>query len=113
LDQNNRVQLDLFKLSIDQIEKAIPIPLSINMKGFSSMHPTVSSSGNKLYFSSDRPGGYGGMDLYYVKIINGEISNEIVNLGADINSSADESFPFIFDDKTLFYSTNQNSSKKF
>jgi hypothetical protein len=113
LDQNNRVQLDLFKLSIDQIEKAIPIPLSINIKGFSSMHPTVSSSGNKLYFSSDRPGGYGGMDLYYVKIINGEISNEIVNLGADINSSADESFPFIFDDKTLFYSTNQNSSKKF
>lgn len=59
-----------------------------------------------LYFSSNRPGGYGGMDLYYVKRLpNGEWGLA-KNMGPVINSPYDEDAPFIHPDgKTLFFSS--------
>jgi outer membrane protein OmpA-like peptidoglycan-associated protein len=70
-------------------------------------HPTLSADNQKLYFSSNRKGGYGGMDLYVsYKQTNGDWGKPI-NLGASINSNKNEVFPFIHDDGTLYFSSSK------
>lgn len=69
-------------------------------------HASLSADGNSLYFTSDRKGGYGGLDIYVsLRKLGGEWS-EAKNLGPTINTSSDERAPYIHPDgKTLFYST--------
>ena len=101
------IQLDLYSLDYSSSNKKSAGSLSINLEGYSSIHPSVSTSDRKLYFSSDRPGGFGGMDLYYVTILPNNGFGIPVNLGPDINSSADEIFPFIYNERFLIYSTKK------
>lgn len=65
-----------------------------------------SPDGNTIYFSSNRPGGYGGKDLYRVtRLPNGKWSQP-VNLGAGINTPYDEDAPFIHPDgRRLYFSS--------
>lgn len=79
--------------------------LNFNSIDHSCMHPFVSNDGNKLYFSSNREGGFGGYDLYYVQWINGSWT-EPINLGKYINSLDDEMFPYILNDTILYFSSN-------
>ncbi len=76
----------------------------INSKNWESQ-PSISSNGKLLYFTSDRPGGYGGTDLWVSKF--GEKGwEEPTNLGPEINTSKDEQFPFIHSDGvTLYFSS--------
>ena len=106
--KNNLIQLDLFSIPFENSKGKIAIPLSINGQNYSTMHPSISPDGNRLYFSSDRPGGFGGMDLYFVDILEENKLGKPVNLGPDINSSFDEVFPFSFSENILFYSSNNN-----
>jgi len=71
----------------------------------------VNSNGNVYIVASDRPGGYGGMDLYRVVVFaNGDLS-EPQNLGPVINSEFDETSPFLLpDDRTLFFSSDNRKS---
>ena len=105
LDKNNKIQLDLFQLPFEEIVKKIPSPLSINVDGYSTLHPSISPDGKLLYFASDRPGGFGGMDLYFVPLEKGVVTGEVTNLGPDINTSEDEVFPFLYENDILFYSS--------
>ena len=109
------IQLDIYSWPFGSNQKQTASPLSFNVKGYATIHPAVSSQNRRLYFASDRPGGYGGMDLYYVNMLsNGNYSSPI-NLGPDINSVGDEIFPFIFSENYLFYSrktTNGSLSLK-
>ncbi len=105
------IQLDLYSLDYSEIDKKIASPLSINVNGYSTLHPAVSPKKRRLYFSSDRPGGYGGMDLYYVAILPNKSLGIPVNLGPDINTPADEIFPFIYNEKFLFYNNKSPEGK--
>ena len=108
-DKKKTVQLNLYQLnSSDLFSNKMATPLPFNENGNSSMHPAITPDGKRLYFASDRPGGYGGMDLYYINLLNGENSTP-VNLGPDINTTADEVFPFVFNDKYLFFSSNRKN----
>tara|TARA_A100001011_G_scaffold80233_1_gene83286 strand:+ start:7975 stop:10104 length:2130 start_codon:yes stop_codon:yes gene_type:complete len=111
--KTKNIQLAIFQIPLDKFGKEMPKLLELNFDGYSSIHPTISADGKVLYFSSDRPGGYGGMDLYYVDIEDDKIAGEITNMGPDINTENDEVFPFIFSDKYLFYSSNKGSNEKF
>ena len=94
------------------------IPFSINNDHYSVMHPTISNDGNKIFFSSDIPGGYGGLDLYYCEIlgirekkINGKLKkinklSDPINLGNKINTEGNEVFPYFMNDNVLFYSSD-------
>ena len=111
LDKNNKIQLDLFQLPFEEIEKKIPSPLSINVDGYSTLHPSISPDGKRLYFASDRPGGFGGMDLYFVPLEKGVVIGEVTNLGPDINTSEDEVFPFLYENDILFYSSRTTEKR--
>ncbi len=106
LDQKKTVQLNLYQILLSEMnENKTPTALPINVEGFSTMHPSINRAGTILYFASDRPGGFGGMDLYSVRMTEGVFSDP-VNLGADINTAGDEVFPFTYDEQFMFYSSN-------
>jgi len=70
-------------------------------------HCTLTPDGENMYFVSDRPGGFGGRDIYrIVRLPNGEWS-EAQNMGPGINTEFDEDSPFIaVNNKTLYYASN-------
>lgn len=74
-------------------------------------HCTMTPDGLNLYFVSDRPGGFGGRDIYrLVRLPNGEWS-KAQNMGPTINTPYDEDAPFIaVNNKTLYYSSNGKES---
>jgi len=79
---------------------------SYNSDNYSVGHPTVSKDGRVMIFSSDMPGGQGGVDLYYsVRAGNGKKWGRPVNLGAKINTEGDEMFPHFLNDNTLLFSS--------
>lgn len=67
---------------------------------------SITADGELLYFASERPGGYGGSDIYVCsKDSKGEWS-KVKNLGATINTEFDEDGPFIdYSQKTLYFSS--------
>lgn len=71
----------------------------------------LANNGQTMYFSSNRPGGYGGFDIYKtVRVGRNDWSNPI-NLGPTINTEADEVNPFMqSDNKTLYFSANGKKS---
>lgn len=69
------------------------------------IHPSINVTGDKLYFVSNRPGGYGGMDLY-VSVKTGNTWSSPENLGPKINSAGHETFPYIHADGTLFFASD-------
>ncbi|MDV7401105.1 hypothetical protein RZS08_57335, partial [Arthrospira platensis SPKY1] len=73
---------------------------------FSTIHPSLSLDGKRLYFSSDMPGGLGGMDLYYVDIYENGSYGSPVNLGKSVNTPHREQFPFIAEDGTLYFASD-------
>ncbi|GAB4094007.1 OmpA family protein [Flaviaesturariibacter terrae] len=72
-----------------------PVRLSeaVNVSGASARQPFVTPDGQYLLFSSDRPGGLGGYDIWAAPI-NGGNFGAAVNLGASVNSAADDEAPF-------------------
>ncbi|MFT5777300.1 MAG: outer membrane protein OmpA-like peptidoglycan-associated protein [Crocinitomicaceae bacterium] len=74
---------------------------------FWETHCTVTPDGQNMYFVSNRPGGYGGRDIYrVVKLPNGEWSRA-QNMGPTINTPFDEESPFIdINNKTLYFASN-------
>jgi tetratricopeptide (TPR) repeat protein len=83
---------------------------AINSK-YAEIAACISDDNQKLFFASDRPGGYGGVDLYLCqRLPNGKWS-EPNNLGPYVNTYMDEDFPSISSDgKTLYFSSKGHSS---
>lgn len=82
-----------------------PIWLPVNEEEyFWNSTPAFSLDGKSLYFASNRPGGYGGTDLYKAeKLANGSYGNP-VNLGSSINTSGNEMFPRPMGEQLFFAS---------
>ena len=77
----------------------------VNSKEWESQ-PSISADGVTLFFASNRPGGYGGTDIWYSKKINGQWGAP-KNLGPSVNTARDEQFPFIHNDGTTLYFTSE------
>lgn len=84
-----------------------PTAISLNNDSFSVAHPTYLSEKKMLIFSSDMPGGFGGMDLYF-SIWENEQWTEPVNFGDKVNTPFNEVFPSIQKGKSnqIYYSSN-------
>lgn len=99
---------DIFFSSLTNGRWSEPVNLGppVNTPAWESQ-PSVSSNGRLLFFSSSRPGGMGGKDLWY-SVLNssGKWSNP-KNLGETINTDGDEMSPFFhFDGKSLYFSSD-------
>jgi outer membrane protein OmpA-like peptidoglycan-associated protein len=79
--------------------------LRINNEWYNVTTPWLSPDGRKLYFASDKPGGFGGSDLYYCNWRN-DYWEDPVNLGPVINSRGNESYPFVNYAGEFFFSSD-------
>jgi len=93
------------RMGLDDWEAPIKLGSNINSE-YNETSACITLDDKVLYFSSDRPGGFGGKDIYKViRLPNGKWSRAI-NLGALINTPYDEDAPFIHTDKkTLYFSS--------
>ena len=98
-------QIYLYKATKDGDKWSKGQALSFNNKEYSLRNPSISKDGKTLYFSSDMPGGQGGEDIWKVSV-NGDSYGTPENLGPNVNTEANESFPSIQDDNILFFSSN-------
>lgn len=82
-----------------------PILIDIVPDSIYATHPSISSSGDTLFFCSDLAGGLGGADIWFV------VADELgwsapINAGELVNSPGDEMFPYIRDNGELYFSSD-------
>lgn len=69
--------------------------------------PSIAPDGNTLYFASNRPDGFGGIDIYVAYKNEKGYWEEAINLGPTINTKGDDQTPFIHaDNQSLYFSSN-------
>ena len=69
--------------------------------------PSVAPDGNSIYFASNRPDGFGGIDIYVAYKNEKGFWEEAINLGPSINTKGDDQTPFIHaDNQSLYFSSN-------
>ena len=79
----------------------------VNLDGYRSTDPVINSDGTILYYSSNRPGGFGKMDLWFEYIDEeGRTYGNPINMGPLFNTAEDEVSPFIHEGtSTLYFSS--------
>jgi len=88
----------------------VPLNDEINTDYYET-HACISPGGKELYFTSDRPGGQGGLDIYVSEREVADDWGPAKNLGSKINSFYNEETPFITtDNKTLFFSSQGHTT---
>lgn len=106
IGKNDALNLSIYKVALNgsttSSEKGVPF----NNNDYAVMHPSITPDGSRMYFASDMPGGLGGMDIYYVNIISDKKYSIPINMGPSVNTEGSDVFPYAFDDKTLFISSN-------
>ena len=80
--------------------------LPFESDSYSYCHPTLSPDNNRLYFASDMPGGFGGMDLWVSRRMKDGTWSQPINLGARINTAKNEVFPFMSERGSLFFASD-------
>lgn len=81
-------------------------PLPFNSDDFSTEHPALNADETKLYFASDREGGFGSFDLYSVTVKADGFYGTPINLGQHINTDKKEQFPFLDAEDNLYFASN-------
>jgi outer membrane protein OmpA-like peptidoglycan-associated protein len=83
------------------------IPFKYNSPEYSVGHPSLTSDGKTLFFSSDMPGGLGGADIYKCTLVGDTAWSTPENLGPEVNTEGDELFPnFIEKTQLLLFASN-------
>ena len=99
---------DIYKVTATDSGWSSPKNLGRNINtDFWESAPSISPDGKALYFCSNSPDGYGGIDIYVSYKNEKGYWKEAENLGPNINTSADEQAPFIHaDNQTLYFASN-------
>ncbi len=107
-DNEGVTRLKIFTARLENNEWTNIKGMPFNSSEYSVAHPTITPDGSTMYFTSDMPGGTGGMDLYTTNLENGRWGPAI-NMNAyvpGINTEGNEIFPFIHDDGTLYFASD-------
>lgn len=105
-DLNAKMNLKIFSAIRSSGEWKVNQDLAINSYRYSTGHPFVTTDGKRIYFTSDRPGGYGGSDIYYAPIHKRGGIGKPVNAGPVVNTTGNEMFPFVDKDGRLFFTSD-------
>lgn len=112
-DTEGWVLIQLYKATIGDNGEWINIQsLPFNNDNYSTGHPVLNDKENKLYFTSDRPGGFGATDIYVVDVNKDGSYGEPINLGPNVNTRRKEMFPFIDENNVLYFSSNGYEDSK-
>ncbi len=105
ISSEDTYKLKIFEAGLNQngFDRVTELPFNNNNNNCA--HPSLSADGTYLFFASDMEGGFGGMDIYYVKK-EGETWGTPVNLGEKVNTAGTEVFPFIAANGLLYFSSN-------
>jgi outer membrane protein OmpA-like peptidoglycan-associated protein len=107
-DDGSQGSCDLYLSQIknEAWTKPTPFAAPINTASWDAQ-PTISADGRTIYFSSERPGGSGGRDLWQVSRTATGKWGAPLNLGTQINTEGNEQTPFIHPDgKTLYFTSD-------
>jgi outer membrane protein OmpA-like peptidoglycan-associated protein len=109
-EKENAGNYQLYKSDFDPVCRCKwinELPIAFNSANYSIESPVVTSDGKKMYFSSNMPGGFGGFDIYVANIDELGYPVNPVNLGATINTAADETHPYVTQNlKAIYFSSN-------
>ncbi len=83
-----------------------PTLININQPDGWDSTPAFGNDGRTLYFSSNRKGGYGGLDIYSAQMDSRGRFGKVKNLGAAINTAGDEMFPYVAENGKLYFSSD-------
>jgi outer membrane protein OmpA-like peptidoglycan-associated protein len=83
-----------------------PQLININLPDSWESTPAFSPDGRTLYFSSNRKGGYGGLDIYSAQMDSRGRFGKVRNLGSEINTAGDELFPYMAENGRLYFSSD-------
>jgi outer membrane protein OmpA-like peptidoglycan-associated protein len=100
---------DIYISKFDGQDWSKPSPLgrNINTSQYWETSASISADGNKIYFASNRPDGYGELDLYVSELDSKGSWGKAINLGPLINTAENEDAPFIHPDGvTLYFSSD-------
>ncbi|MDF2438417.1 MAG: hypothetical protein K0Q95_2793 [Bacteroidota bacterium] len=103
---------NIYSTTLDGDVWSVPVKMNSNINS-KHWEPSafISADGFSIYFTSDRPGGFGGRDLYKSELTEKGDWGKSVNMGAEINTPYDEDAPFIHPDGvTLFFSSNGHNT---
>ncbi len=104
---NKEVAIWVSKNFNTQWLEPLKLDAKVNADGYKSMHPALSMEGDVLYFSSDRPGGQGGMDIWFCNIDEYGGLSDPINMGPYVNTAGDEVTPYFhYFTKTLYFSSD-------
>jgi peptidoglycan-associated lipoprotein len=82
------------------------LPININLPDAWESTPALSADGRTLYFSSNRKGGYGGLDLYSAQMDSRGRFGKVKNMGAEINTAGSETFPYVSENGKMYFSSD-------
>ena len=102
-------QGDIYESDLtDDGEWTVPEPVGNHINtGYAETSVSLSPDGNVMFFSSNRPGGQGGFDIWSTRKNRKGNWEDPVNLGPEINTKYDEDAPFIgFDGVTMYFSSD-------
>ena len=103
---DNVVKLKIVETKFVEGAWTKPVDMPFVDKKYNSAHAWVTKDGNKMFFSSDMPGGFGGMDIYFIKKIEDGTWGSPVNVGKQINTKGNELFPYMGADTTLYFASD-------
>jgi outer membrane protein OmpA-like peptidoglycan-associated protein len=106
IDENSpRNKLGIFTAILENNSWGKILDLRFNNEYYNLTTPFISPDGKRLFFASDNPAGYGGTDLYYC---NWKVDywDDPINLGPEINTAGNESYPFVNREGGLFFSSD-------
>lgn len=107
LSKDDNMNSDLYYSTFNGASwsKCIKLNRNINTRYWES-HGYVSDDGQTLIFASDRPGGFGGLDLYVSRRIKGDWG-PAVNLGPEVNTEFNEDRPFLIKNGRILFFASQ------
>lgn len=103
--RNGKAKLKIYRATLAGNDFVNIELLPFNSNEFNVAHPSLTKDGNKLFFTSDMPGGYGGYDIYEVEYDRG-FWGRPKNLGPTVNTEGNETFPFIHESNVLFFASD-------
>ncbi|MBL7872904.1 MAG: PD40 domain-containing protein [Cyclobacteriaceae bacterium] len=100
------IDVDLYLSRFRNGQWAEPTPININLPESWESTPALSPDGRTLYFSSNRKGGFGGLDIYSAQMDGRGRFGRVKNMGPEINTAGEELFPYVSESGKMFFSSD-------